>query len=58
MQIFALQEVDRHTDRTANIDELEHLRDTLWTQLASTPYHKVPHVPHPSFEPMGRESPS
>lgn len=53
--ILLIQEVDRHTDRTANIDELEHLRGyTLGINWASTPYHKVPYVPHPSFEPMGR----
>lgn len=53
--ILLLQEVDRHTDRTANIDQLEILRGyTLGLNWASTPYHKVPYVPHPSFKPMGR----
>lgn len=50
-----LQEIDRHSDRTGNIDQLETLKTYAeglnWT---STPYHKVPYVPHPSHEPMGR----
>ena len=50
-----LQEIDRHSDRTGNIDQLESLKayaqGVNWT---STPYHKVPYVPHPSHEAMGR----
>ncbi len=50
-----LQEIDRHSDRTGNIDQLEQLKSYApgigWV---TTPYHKVPYVPHPPHEPMGR----
>ena len=50
-----LQEIDRHSDRTGNIDQLEFLKAySQGISWVSTPYHKVPYVPHPSHEPMGR----
>ena len=50
-----LQEIDRHSDRTGNIDQLESLKAySQSVSWVSTPYHKVPYVPHPSHEPMGR----
>ena len=50
-----LQEIDRHSDRTGNIDQLETLKAyAQGVSWVSTPYHKVPYVPHPSHEPMGR----
>lgn len=50
-----LQEVDRHSDRTGNTDQLESLKAyNQGVSWVSTPYHKVPYVPHPSHEPMGR----
>ena len=50
-----LQEIDRHSDRTGNIDQLELLKSyAQGVSWVSTPYHKVPYVPHPSHEPMGR----
>ena len=53
--ILLLQEIDRHSDRTGQIDQLEVLRGyQLGINWVATPYHKVPYVPHPSFEPMGR----
>ena len=50
-----LQEVDRHSDRTGNMDQLESLKAyNQGVSWVSTPYHKVPYVPHPPHEPMGR----
>ena len=50
-----LQEIDRHSDRTGNTDQLELLKSyAQGVSWVSTPYHKVPYVPHPSHEPMGR----
>ncbi len=50
-----LQEIDQHSDRTGNIDQLETLKSyAQGVSWVSTPYHKVPYVPHPSHEPMGR----
>ena len=53
--IALLQEIDRYSDRTADIDQLEFLRGYhSGLNWVATPYHKVPYVPHPTFEPMGR----
>jgi len=50
-----LQEIDKHSDRTGNIDQFEPLKAfTTGLNWVSTPYHKVPYVPHPKHEPMGR----
>ncbi len=50
-----LQEIDRHSDRTGNVDQLESLKAyTEGLNWTSTPYHKVPYVPHPQHQPMGR----
>ena len=53
--ITLLQEIDRFSDRTQQIDQLEALRgyrdNVSWMV---TPYHKAAYVPHPSHEPMGR----
>jgi endonuclease/exonuclease/phosphatase family metal-dependent hydrolase len=50
-----LQEVDRHSRRTAYVDQMPLLlaktQHPTWT---STPYHRNRYVPHPSFERMGR----
>lgn len=52
--IVLLQEVDRHSARTANIDQHAHLRRTLGLPCsASTPYFRVPFVPVPPHAPMG-----
>lgn len=46
--IALLQEIDRYSSRTQDIDQVEVLRhyrnDINW---AVTPYHKAPYVPHP-----------
>ena len=53
--ISLLQEIDRFSDRTQNIDQLETLRNYLkGLSWMVTPYHKVAYVPHPQHEPMGR----
>ena len=50
-----LQEIDRYSDRTGNIDQLELLKSYAESiNWVSTPYHKAPYVPHPPHEPMGR----
>lgn len=50
-----LQEIDQHSDRTGNIDQLEPLKGfSTGINWVTTPYHKVPYVPHPNHEPMGR----
>jgi endonuclease/exonuclease/phosphatase family metal-dependent hydrolase len=53
--ILLLQEVDRGSRRTGFIDEHEELlRRLSYPCHTSTPYHKVPYVPHPSHEPLGK----
>ena len=53
--ILAIQEIDRNSDRTQNIDQLDYFRDyrdhISWT---AAPYHKVPYVPHPNHKHLGR----
>ena len=53
--IALIQEIDRFSDRTGQIDQLEAIR-TYRGNLSwmVTPYHKAPYVPHPPHEPMGR----
>lgn len=53
--IALLQEIDRYSARTQDIDQLEILK-TYHPALSwmVTPYHKAPYVPHPPHEPMGR----
>ena len=53
--ILLLQEIDRHSTRTANVDQLRWLlsRDSQWS-WTSTPYFKAPYVPHPGHQHMGR----
>lgn len=52
--ILMLQEIDRNSKRTHNIDQLRYLldMDPQWAWV-STPYYKSPYVPHPSHEHMG-----
>jgi len=53
--ILLLQEVDRGSRRTHYIDEhAELLRRLSYPCHTSTPYHKVPYVPHPSHDPLGK----
>ena len=53
--IALLQEIDRFSDRTQKVDQMDELRqfrkDLNWT---IAPYHKVPYVPTPSHEHLGR----
>lgn len=53
--IALLQEIDRDSERTQRIDQLERyvqaLKPAAWT---STPYHKVPYLPVPTHEMLGR----
>ncbi len=50
-----LQEVDRDSDRTARIDQLQAYLDAgEWACWSSTPYHKSAYVPHPSWKHLGR----
>ncbi|TVQ93423.1 MAG: hypothetical protein EA397_04710 [Deltaproteobacteria bacterium] len=49
------QEIDVGSDRTARVDQLAELTRRLDHRCyASASYHRVPYVPHPSHEPMGR----
>jgi len=53
--IVLLQEVDRNSARTGGIDQHDWLAKKLgypWT--ISTPYHKVPYIPYPHYEHVGR----
>lgn len=54
--VLLLQEVDRGSRRTAFVDQHAWLVDALpdhrWH--ASTPYHRVPYVPAPAHEHLGR----
>lgn len=53
--LVLLQEVDRNSVRTARIDQHERLRSALRLACdASTPYFKVPFVPVPVNNPLGR----
>jgi endonuclease/exonuclease/phosphatase family metal-dependent hydrolase len=53
--IALIQEVDRFSERTAEIDQLDELLQyRTGLNWAVTPYHKVPYVPTPSHEHMGR----
>ena len=53
--VVLLQEVDRRSRRTHKIDELKVLRDRLdFPCAASAAYWRVPYVPHPKHEHVGR----
>jgi endonuclease/exonuclease/phosphatase family metal-dependent hydrolase len=53
--ILLLQEVDRGSRRTQFIDEHSELLKRLdYPDHLSTSYHKVPYVPHPSYQPLGK----
>ena len=53
--IVLLQEVDRNSDRTSNIDQLARIiEDGGWAEWATTPYFKSRYVPHPPGNHMGR----
>lgn len=53
--LVILQEVDRRSRRTARIDEhAELLLRVPYACHASTPYHRVPYVPFPANEHLGR----
>lgn len=53
--LVLLQEVDRNSTRTARIDQHTVLAKRLgYPVTASTPYFKVPYVPVPPHQPMGR----
>lgn len=49
------QELDRDSDRTGNVDQLQAmLQRSPYACTTSTPYHKVGYVPIPAYEPMGK----
>jgi endonuclease/exonuclease/phosphatase family metal-dependent hydrolase len=50
------QELDRDSDRTGRLDQVRALLERLpaWRCHASTPYHRVPYVPTPAHEHLGR----
>ncbi|MEE2750605.1 MAG: endonuclease/exonuclease/phosphatase family protein [Myxococcota bacterium] len=53
--LVLLQEVDRASWRTSNLDQLEVLRDSArWPVWVSTPYHRSGYVPHPSGNHLGK----
>jgi endonuclease/exonuclease/phosphatase family metal-dependent hydrolase len=53
--IILWQEVDRSSDRTARIDQLQGLLDrTPYACQASTPYHRAGYVPHPAEQHLGK----
>lgn len=53
--IVLLQEVDRDAERTGHIDQLAALlAGAPYPCSAATPYHKVPYVPHPAGQHLGR----
>ena len=53
--IVLLQEVDRGSRRTNHVDQLvELLKQLDYPDYVSTSYHKVPFVPHPTWEPIGK----
>jgi endonuclease/exonuclease/phosphatase family metal-dependent hydrolase len=53
--LLLLQEVDRGSDRTHRIDELDALVAlTPYARVAATPYHCVRYVPHPPGDHLGR----
>lgn len=52
--VVMLQEVDRRSRRTADIDEIEVLRAGIGLPYATaTNYHRSPYVPLPLHEPLG-----
>ena len=53
--ILLFQEIDRHSNRTAKVDQLRWLltQDSQWS-WTSTPYFKAPYVPHPGHQYMGK----
>ena len=53
--LLLFQEIDRHSKRTAYIDQLRWFldQDGQWS-WTSTPYFKAPYVPHPGHQHMGR----
>ena len=53
--LVLLQEVDRGSARTSDIDQLEELVDPArWPVWVSAPYHRSAYVPHPSGNHLGR----
>lgn len=53
--VVMLQEVDRGSRRTCGIDQLMHMLEDLdFCSHASAPYWRVPYVPHPRHEHLGR----
>jgi len=53
--LVLLQEVDRYSQRTADIDQHERIRSAIGLACdASTPYFHVPFVPVPPHNPLGR----
>jgi len=53
--LVLLQEVDRNSDRTGNIDQLARLiTEGDWSEWVTTPYFKSRYVPHPPGNHMGR----
>jgi endonuclease/exonuclease/phosphatase family metal-dependent hydrolase len=53
--IILWQEVDRGSARTGRVDQvMELLARTPYPCHASTPYHRVGYVPHPSHDHMGK----
>jgi endonuclease/exonuclease/phosphatase family metal-dependent hydrolase len=53
--LVLLQEVDRGSDRTNRVDQLEELlRRCPYPRAASAPYHRNRYVPHPPHRHLGR----
>ena len=53
--LVLLQEVDRGSWRTSNLDQLEVLTDPArWPVWLSAPYHRSGYVPHPSGDHLGK----
>ncbi len=53
--VLLLQELDRDSSRTLNIDQLpQHMQAGAYASGASTPYHRVGFVPMPPGNPLGQ----
>ncbi|MCO4748123.1 MAG: endonuclease/exonuclease/phosphatase family protein [Proteobacteria bacterium] len=53
--VVLLQEVDRGSARTGKVDQYSDLlKRVSYSNASATPYHKVPYVPHPTGNHLGR----
>jgi endonuclease/exonuclease/phosphatase family metal-dependent hydrolase len=53
--LLLLQEVDRDSDRTGRVDQLQELMATCaYPRVAATPYYRVRYVPHPGHDHLGK----